>query len=75
MFYYGQIAEKNTKDDMEQVTHDTVAENSEKWYTSPKVRVVFVKAQHVLCGSLYGSPSSNQWSDGSDSIGGLGGDE
>ncbi|MCQ2171724.1 MAG: hypothetical protein MJZ17_03090 [Bacteroidales bacterium] len=60
---------------MEQVTHDTAAGNSLKRHTSPEVKVVFVKAQHVLCGSLYGSPSSNQWSDGSDSIGGLGGDE
>ena len=40
---------------MKQVKHDTVAENSEKWYTSPKVRVVFVKAQHVLCVSPYGN--------------------
>ena len=60
---------------MEQVKHDTVDGVSEKRYTSPRAEVVFVKVQQVLCGSLYGSPSSNQWSDGSDSIGGLGGDE
>ena len=32
-------------------------------YTSPRVKVVEVKAQHVLCGS----PGVNEWTPGSDS--------
>ena len=32
-------------------------------YTSPRVKVVEVKVQHVLCGS----PGVNEWTPGSDS--------
>ena len=44
-------------------------------YKSPQVKVVEVKAQRVLCGSLDGSPSNNPWSSGSDSTGSFGDDE
>lgn len=41
-------------------------------YRAPQVKVIEVKAQGVLCGSLYGSPSSNDWNSGSDSNFGFG---
>ncbi len=34
---------------MEQVKHDTAAGDYRQWYSSPEVRVVFVKAQGILC--------------------------
>ena len=36
---------------MEQVKHDTAVENSVKRYASPEVKVVFVKAQAIICQS------------------------
>ena len=39
------------------------ASNQSLLYTSPRVKVVVVKAQHVLCGS----PGVNEWTPGSDS--------
>lgn len=44
-------------------------------YTSPRVKVVEVKAQHMLCGSLDGTPSNSPWTPGSDSAYGFGDDE
>lgn len=44
-------------------------------YRAPQVKVIEVKAQGVLCGSLDGSPSSNDWDGGSESNYGFGGDE
>lgn len=44
-------------------------------YRAPQVKVIEAKAQHVLCGSLDVSPSSNDWNGGSESNFGFGGDE
>ena len=41
-------------------------------YLSPQVKVVLMRSQHVLCGSLDGSPSSNDWNGGSESHYGFG---
>ena len=57
---------------MEQVKHDSPAEHNVKRYTSPKTRMVFVKAQGVLCGSLEGTPGINDNREGSNSHYGFG---
>lgn len=44
-------------------------------YKGPEVKVIEVKAQHVLCGSLDGTPSNNPWTPGSDSTYGFGDDD
>lgn len=41
---------------MEQFEHVPVAENSVKYYLSPKATVIFVKAQNVLCVSPGNEP-------------------
>ena len=41
-------------------------------YSSPKVNVIEVKVQNMLCGSLDGSPSTNDYNRGSDSYIGFG---
>lgn len=52
---------------MEQFKHDTAAMDSEKRYSSPRTKVVFVKAQGILCMS---DPSLTGYRDGSHSDGG-----
>ena len=48
------------------------ASNQPLQYRSPKVKVILVKAQGVLCGSLFGTPGTNPWNNGSDSSYGFG---
>ena len=46
--------------------------NSTKAYKTPQVKVLEVKVQGVLCGSLNGTPSNSPWTPGSDSAYGFG---
>ena len=41
---------------MEQTKYIAAAENNVKWYRGPEVRVVFVKAQGMLCDSNGNDP-------------------
>ena len=51
------------------------ASNQGLRYTSPRVKVVEVKPQGMLCGSLDGSPITNEYNRGSESFVGFGDDE
>ena len=44
-------------------------------YSSPKVNVIELKVQNMLCGSLDGSPITNEYNRGSESYVGFGDDE
>ena len=44
-------------------------------YSSPKVNVIELKVQNMLCGSLDGSPITNDYNRGSESYVGFGDDE
>ena len=44
-------------------------------YRSPKVNVIELKVQNMLCGSLDGSPITNEYNRGSESYVGFGDDE
>ena len=41
---------------------------NKKQYLSPAMKVVGVKAQQLICGSLGGGVQSNNWTNGSESI-------